>query len=80
MTGERAWVAPEMTPAVDSPDEHEERLDQRGVAAPDRGTAAPEPGDVPGIGGRVEGRSQLGDTTGPDRTDEGDGAARRPPG
>jgi hypothetical protein len=79
MTGERAWVAPEMTPAVDPPDDHEAAADRRDVArAPPPGNA-PEPGEVPGIDGRVEGRSQLSDTTGAERTDEGDGAPRRPP-
>jgi hypothetical protein len=79
MTGERAWVAPEMTPAVDPPEEHEAPADRRGVARGTPPDATPEPGEVPGIGGRVEGRSQLSDTTGAERTDEGDGAPRRPP-
>jgi hypothetical protein len=79
MTGERAWTAPEMTPAVDPPEEHGPTGDRRDVPTGRQPDAAPEPGEVPAIGGRVAGRSQLGDTTGADRTDEGDGAQRRPP-
>jgi hypothetical protein len=79
MTGERAWTAPEMTPAVDAPDEKARPDDQRGVPQGRAPDTAPEPGEVPGLGGRVEGRSQLSDTTGAERTDEGDGARRQPP-
>jgi hypothetical protein len=63
MTGERGWTAPEMTPAVDAPDESElAGEDRRGVL--DQAPAdAPKPGEVPGIETRVEGRSQLGETT-----------------
>jgi hypothetical protein len=66
MTGERAWTAPEMTPAVDAPDDQiKEAEDRRGAI--DRPTDEPRPGEVPGIETRVEGRSQLGDTVvGPD--------------
>ena len=87
MTGERAWTAPEMTPAVDAPDEHEIVDDRRGIATGAPATP-PEAGEVPGIGGRVEGRSQLGDTTETERVDDGDAldadrlpdSARRPGG
>jgi hypothetical protein len=79
MTGERAWTAPEMTPSVDAPDEHDVPEDRRGVANADPADAKPEPGEVPGIDGRVEGRSQLTDSTGADMTDEGEGTERRPP-
>ena len=77
MTGDRAWVAPEMTPAVDAPDPDEAPLDRRGVTDP--AVPSPEPaapGEVPGIGGHVEGRSRLGTTSGADQTDEGGGAER----
>lgn len=74
MTGERAWTAPEMTPAVD-PDEDREAIEDRrgGPGAVDGPTP---PGEVPGIGTDVEGRSRLGTTSGADRTDEGGGAER----
>ena len=81
MTGDRAWTAPEMTPLVDAPDE-EDRLaeDRRGVVDRTPGSEQlPEPGDVPGIEAHVEGRSRLGTTTGPDRTDEGSAQLRDDP-
>jgi hypothetical protein len=84
MTGDRARMAPEMTPAVEAADEAT-RMDRRGVVRdtppgtePAAG-AAPDPGSVPGIGGEVEGRTQLTDTTGAERTDEGGGRQRRSP-
>ena len=81
MSGDRAWTAPEMTPAVDGPDENERALeDRRGVVDKAASDAPPEPGDVPGIGARVEGRSRLGTTSGADETDEGEGAERPKPG
>jgi hypothetical protein len=84
MTGDRARMAPEMTPAVEADDEAPP-MDRRGVVRetppgtePAAG-AAPDPGSVPGIGGKVEGRTQLTDTTGAERTDEGGGRQRRSP-
>jgi len=84
MTGERARTAPEMTPAVDAGDEAAP-MDRRGIVRdtppgtePKPG-AESDPGAVPGIGGKVEGRTQLSDTTGADRTDEGAGQQRRSP-
>jgi hypothetical protein len=77
MTGERAWVAPEMTPAVDADDPAQTPEDRRGVAGGPETTEEPlAPGDVPGLGTHVEGRSRLGTTSGPDRTDEGGGSQR----
>ena len=60
MTGERAWTAPEMTPAVDAPDEAERALEDRRGALDQGETDEPKPGDVPGIDTHVEGRSRLG--------------------
>lgn len=81
MSGDRAWTAPEMTPAVDAPDEDERVAeDRRGVLEPEASPEEPpEPGDVPGIGSRVEGRSRLGTTSGADDADEGGGSERPPP-
>jgi hypothetical protein len=77
VTGERAWTAPEMTPPVDADAEREALEDRRGVIGGPGATDEPSPpGEVPGLEGEVEGRSRLGTTSGPDRTDEGDGAER----
>ena len=81
MTGERPLVAPEMTPSVDAADAPD-RLpeDHRGVVGGtpgNPGTSAPRdvpgtsddstaPGQVPGLGGPVEGRSRLGMTDVPE--------------
>lgn len=81
MSGDRAWTAPEMTPVVDVPDEKERALeDRRGVVDKPTRENSPEPGDVPGIGARVEGRSRVGTASGADDTDEGEGAERPKPG
>lgn len=77
MTGERAWTAPEMTPAVEADEERAVLEDRRGVVGGPGATDEPTPpGETPGIGTEVEGRSRLGTTSGPDRTDEGAGAER----
>jgi hypothetical protein len=76
MSGDRAWTAPEMTPQVDGiSDEPGDRSDRSdGIERQE-----PAPGDVPGPGGRVEGRSRLGTLDQPDATDEGDGTERNKP-
>ena len=72
MTGERAWTAPEMTPAVDAPDEAERAVeDRRGTPAQGE-SEEPKPGDVPGIDTRVEGRSRLGTDVEPAEEDAPD--------
>jgi hypothetical protein len=77
MTGDRARMAPEMTPAVDSDDPREALEDRRGVVTNPGAVDEPTPpGEVPGIESHVEGRSRLGTTSGPDRADEGGGAER----
>ena len=77
MTGDRARMAPEMTPAVDSDEAQDAFEDRRGVVTDPGATEEPiPPGEVPGIASHVEGRSRLGTTSGPDRIDEGDGAER----
>jgi hypothetical protein len=89
MTGDRARTAPEMTPAIDV-DDDAARIDRRGVvrdsppgleptsADPTRPTHL-DPGETPGLGGPIEGRTELSDTTGAERTDEGGGSARQSP-
>ena len=80
MTGDRAWMAPEMTPLVDAPDEDEAPVeDRRGVLDRTPGQEPLEPGQVPGPGTELEGRSRLGTTSGADRTDEGEGRRRNDP-
>ena len=80
MSGDRAWTAPEMTPAVDAPDEREPVAeDRRGIVETAVPENPPEPGDTPGIGSRVEGRSRLGTTSGADDADEGEGSERPAP-
>lgn len=77
MTGDRARMAPEMTPAVDSDAGRDVVEDRRGVVNSPGALEEPTPpGEVPGIESHVEGRSRLGTTTGADRTDEGEGADR----
>jgi len=78
MSGDRAWTAPEMTPLVDPIDDKPdgEARDQRDALEP----REPAPGEVPGPGGNVEGRSRIGATDEAEATDEGHGAEReRPP-
>lgn len=78
-----------MTPAVDV-DDDAARIDRRGVVRDAPPGLAPtsvdptsptelDPGEVPGLGGPVEGRTELSDTTGAERTDEGGGRARQSP-
>ena len=89
MTGDRARTAPEMTPAIDV-DDDAARIDRRGVVRDSPPGLPPtgadpissthlDPGEAPGLGGPVEGRTELSDTTGAERTDEGDGTVRRSP-
>jgi hypothetical protein len=66
VSGERAWTAPEMTPAVDAPDDPGlPTEDRRGVVdQPPAGSS--EAGTVPGLGSsRIEGRSRLGTSVAP---------------
>ena len=81
MGHDRAWMAPEMTPLVDAPDEAEPHAeDRRGVVDADPGAdAAPDPGEVPGLETRGAGRSRLGTTSGAARPDEGTGQQREDP-
>jgi hypothetical protein len=66
VTGERAWTAPEMTPAVDAPDDPARPTEDRRGVADQTPAEPPEAGTVPGLGSaRIEGRSRLGTTIAP---------------
>jgi hypothetical protein len=63
---ERAWTAPEMTPAVDASDDPARPTEDRRGVVDQAPVEPPEAGTVPGIGSdRIEGRSRLGSTVAP---------------
>lgn len=78
MSEDRSRVAPEMTPLVEGAVEDPVADDRRGIARPPA-EEPPAPGEVPGPEIRLEGRSRLGTTSGPDDTDEGHGRRREGP-